>query len=168
MNKKISSVIFIFALIVITSSLFYFYIDLNRKVEKIPLKYDVLQREYDIEEDRVLEINRKIYSDVKREYEALGGNSSELSRFDALRFVRDSETSSELLNSIEHEPLATNQIPKPPFGQERINDEYTDELKLQSEFKFVSVIHAYAALMALAVYIVMMLLSKKKIITKDS
>jgi len=168
MSRRISSVIFIVALIVITSSLFYFYVDLNRKVEQIPLKYDALQQEYSIEEDRVLEINKKIYQDVVSEYESLGGNTSDLSRFDTLRFLRDSETSSELLNSIEHEQLTTTAISEPPTGQYRETLEYEEELELRSNFKFISVIHAYAALMALAVYIVMMLLSKKKIITKDS
>jgi len=168
MNRRISSVIFIVALIVITSSLFYFYVDMNRKVEQIPLKYDALQEEFKTEKDRVLAINKEIYSEAIREFEELGGNTSDLSRFDTLSFLKDIETSSELLNSIEHESLAVSRIPEPPSGQERINDEYADELKLQSEFKFISVIHAYAALMAMAIYIVMMLLSKNKITTKDS
>lgn len=163
MSRRISSVIFIVALIAITSSLFYFYVDMNRKVEQIPLKYDALQQEYSIEEDRILAINKEIYSEVIREFEELGGNPSDLTRFDNLSFLKGlGSSTNDLINSIEHEPLATNQIPAPPSGQERINVEYADELKLQSEFKFMSVVHAYAALMALAVYIVMILLFKKK------
>lgn len=91
MNRRIVSILFLVGVMTIVSFVFYSYLLFRSNVSAVSIKYDRLQEEqisnYQKEEDRVHAINREIYEEVLEKFKELGGNPSDLSRFDSLRFI---------------------------------------------------------------------------------
>lgn len=162
MARRITTIVYLLMVIVISGSAFKYYVDYRGDKLNVPKKYDQAQDIYNKKSDEIRQKNDLIYQDVLNKFEELGGDRNTLSRYDAIRFYSGSDTSNELLNSIDHPPLFSVDMEEPPYGQYRNSLEAADISKLQGVLKFKFIVHGFILFVVSLMYIILLLAFGKK------